>query len=209
MMTKPFFSIVIPFYNRFQLVKETIRSVIEQRNQDMEIILVDDGSNDGSSAMLDEAYGQHPGIKIIHQSNLERAAARNRGFNESSGAYVVFLDSDDLMLPDHLETLYIKIKSLNGPDFIATKYQFLSHGKRKASSVAGLAEGYYDYRLFLDGNPFGCNICVKKNNPDLKLFPQDRSLSIKEDWLFFLNNLRHIKLYLIDKVTLLMVDHEI
>ncbi|MCX6276244.1 MAG: glycosyltransferase [Bacteroidetes bacterium] len=139
---------------------------------------------------------------------MERGAARNRGFRESKGEYVVFLDSDDRLLPDHLETLYKKISTLDRPDFIATKYEFISDGTRKSSSIGNFKEGYYDYLLFLDGNPFGCNVCVRKGNEGLSLFEEDRKLAIKEDWLFFLKNLRHQQLYLIDKVTLLMLDHD-
>ena len=204
----PFFSLVIPVYNRFQLVKETISSVLVQRFGSFEIIIVDDGSTDGSGILLDEHYLNHDRIKIIHQVNLERGAARNRGFREAQGDYVIFLDSDDRLLPDHLETLYNKIKSTGNPDFIATKFEFLYNGQRKHSSIGKYAEGYYDYKLFLDGNPFGCNVCVRRENPKLTLFEEDRNLSIKEDWLFFMKNLRDQRLYLVDKVTLLMLDHE-
>lgn len=204
----PFFSLVIPVYNRFQMVKDTIGSVLAQRNQHFEIIIIDDGSNDGSGRMLDNHFQGYEKIRIIHQENLERGAARNRGFRESHGVYVIFLDSDDMLLPDHLDTLYNKIQALDAPDFIATKFEFLVNGHRKSSAIGSYAEGYYDYKLFLDGNPFGCNVCVRRENNQIILFEEDRSLSIKEDWLFFLINLRHQRLYLVDKVTLLMLDHE-
>lgn len=204
----PFFSLVIPFYNRFFLVQETIQSILAQEFRSFEIIIVDDGSNDGSGAKLDILYSSNDLIRIIHQENLERGAARNRGFRESKGEYVIFLDSDDRLLPDHLETLHKKITALNLPDFIATKYEFISGGIRRPSSISNIKEGYYNYLLFLDGNPFGCNVCVRKSNEKLSLFEEDRRLAIKEDWLFFLKNLRHQQLYLIDKVTLLMLDHE-
>ena len=204
----PFFSLVIPVYNRFELVQETIESVLNQEFKGFEIIVVDDGSNDGSGNKLDALFNGNTQIRIIHQDNLERGAARNRGFREAKGTYVVFLDSDDRLLPDHLEVLYKKIAILDFPDFIASKFEFLSEGGRRASSVGNLKEGYYDYLLFLDGNPFGCNVCVRKGNEKLALFPEDRKYAIKEDWLFFLKNLRYQRLYLIDKVTLLMLDHK-
>lgn len=204
----PFFSLVIPVYNRFELVKETIQSVLNQEFKSFEIIIVDDGSNDGSGSQLDELFMGNKQVRIIHQDNLERGAARNRGFREANGTYVVFLDSDDRLLPDHLDVLFNKLVVLEYPDFIASKFEFLSEGKRRASSLNNLKEGYYDYMIFLDGNPFGCNVCVRRGNEKLTLFPEDRKYAIKEDWLFFLKNLRYQRLYLIDQVTLLMLDHE-
>ncbi len=204
----PFFSIVIPVYNRFELVQDTIESVLDQKYRSFEIIIVDDGSSDGSGEKLDEQYRGNYRIRIIHQTNQERGAARNRGFRESQGVYVIFLDSDDRLLSDHLETLERKIISLGNPAFIATKFEFLTNGKRNVSSIGNYNEGYYDYRLFLDGNPLGCNVCVLKQNENIILFEEDRKFAIKEDWLFFLTNLRHQKLFIVDKVTLLMLDHE-
>lgn len=206
-MTSPFFSVVIPVYNRFRMMQDTVESVLGQRFREFEILLIDDGSDDGSGELMTEAYGNHPQIRVIHQQNLERGAARNHGYRKAKGAYVVFLDSDDLLLPDHLEVLYFHIQRLN-PDFIATKYEFLRDGKRKPSSVSDLSEGYYNYRLLLDGNVIACNVTIRRNNPQLFLFVEDRKFSVKEDWLFLLQNLRHQQLYLIDKVTLLMVDHD-
>jgi glycosyltransferase involved in cell wall biosynthesis len=207
-LNPPFFSLVIPVFNRLELVQETIQSIFEQSFRDFEIIIVDDGSNDGSGIRLDSLYSGNKLIKIIHQENLERGAARNRGFRESSGEYVVFLDSDDRLLPDHLNVLHNNIVLQGNPDFIATKYEFLSEGKRKPSALGKYSGGYYNYRLFLEGNPFGCNVCVRRGNKNISLFEEDRKLAIKEDWLFFLKNLRHQQLYLVDHVTLLMLDHE-
>jgi len=203
----PFFSIVIPVYNRYDLVKETINSVLNQEMQNFEIVIIDDGSTDGSGKKLDEVFGIVPGIRIIHQPNLERGAARNRGIKEAKGEYVVLLDSDDRLLPNHLSTLFKYIESLNYPDFIATKYEFLRDNKRVSSDISKYNESYYDYQMVLDGNPLACNVCLKKNNPKLILFIEDRQFAIKEDWMFFIQNLRHQRLYLIDQVTLLMLDH--
>ncbi|MEO8085521.1 MAG: glycosyltransferase family 2 protein [Bacteroidota bacterium] len=203
----PFFSIVVPVYNRYELVRETIQSILLQEMQDFEIVIVDDGSNDGSGEKLDSAFGKVPAIRIIHQHNLERGAARNRGLKDAKGVYVIFLDSDDRLMTNHLTVLYHKLQSLNFPNFIATKFEFLRDDRKISSDISKYKEGYYNYRLFLHGNPLACNVCIKKNNPNLFLFEEDRKFAIKEDWLFFLQNLRRQELYLIDDVTLVMLDH--
>ncbi|CAN5516127.1 hypothetical protein BH11BAC1_BH11BAC1_19890 [soil metagenome] len=203
----PFFSIVVPVYNRFELVKETIQSILLQEMQNFEIVIVDDGSNDGSGKKIDSAFGDMPVIRIIHQPNLERGAARNRGLKDANGVYIILLDSDDRLMTNHLTVLYNKIQSLNFPNFIATKFEFLRDDRRISSDILKYKEGYYNYELFLNGNPLACNVCIKKDNPDLFLFEEDRRYAIKEDWLFFIQNLRKQKLYLIDEVTLFMLDH--
>lgn len=205
---QPFFSIVIPVYNRYDLLQATVKSIQTQIFTSYEIIIVDDGSTDGSGLEIDKQYGTASNIVIIHQQNQERGASRNNGFKKAKGEYVVFLDSDDLLMPEHLEVLYNKIKEQNNPDFISTKYDFLRDRKRIRAGISDSSEGYYDYRSFLNGNAYSCNVCVRRKNEKLCLFEEDRRYSIKEDWLFFLENLQDQKVYLVDQVTLVMVDHE-
>lgn len=100
MNESPVISVVIPTYNRKGIVLEAINSVLEQEPKNFEVIVVDDGSTDGSAEYLDSL---NLPIKIIVQKNGGVAAARNRGIREASGQYVAFLDSDDLWLPHKLQ----------------------------------------------------------------------------------------------------------
>lgn len=100
---QPKVSVIIPTFNRRDLVCETIDSVLGQTLHDSEIVVVDDGSTDGTREVLLSRFGQR--IKYIYQENRGRSAARNRGVLESSGEYVLFLDSDDLLLSQSLELL--------------------------------------------------------------------------------------------------------
>lgn len=204
----PYFSIVIPTYNRLNYLKGSVDSVLNQTFRNFELLIVDDGSTDGTAETIRRDYAGEARLKVLVQANSERGAARNKGLRESTGIYVLFIDSDDLMLPDHLETLHTYIHQLGEPDFIATKYLFIRDGKSRLSGINFLKEGYYDYRFFLNGNPLGCNICLRRSNPDLHPFVEDRKYAIKEDWMFNLQNLRYNKMYLIDKVTIHMNDHD-
>jgi hypothetical protein len=87
------FSVVIPSYNRADLVPQTIDSVLAQTDRDFEVIVVDDGSTDGTGEVL-RRYGDR--IRYVQQNNGGLAAARNRGIREANGVFVAFLDSDDL-----------------------------------------------------------------------------------------------------------------
>lgn len=112
------------------------------------------------------------------------------------------------MHDNHLEVLHSVIKEKVFPDFTATKFRIINeNGVTSESGVSHVKEGYYDYRLFLEGNPLACNFCVKRENSDLKLFEEDRQYSIKEDWLFLLENLRDSRIYIADKVTITLYDH--
>jgi glycosyltransferase involved in cell wall biosynthesis len=97
----PFFSIIIPCYNAEKTVSATLESIQQQRCRDFEIIAVDDGSLDGTKALLDR-YVDRLNLRIIQQSNKGLGFSRNIAISIASGKYLAFLDSDDLWLPDKL-----------------------------------------------------------------------------------------------------------
>ncbi|MEI9929130.1 MAG: glycosyltransferase family A protein [Rhizomicrobium sp.] len=101
---KPLFSVIIPVYNRADVVADAIQSVLAQSCQDFEIIVVDDGSTDAPRPVVD-AFGD-PRIRFHAQANRGGGAARNTGIDLAHGRYVAFLDSDDRYLPQHLETMH-------------------------------------------------------------------------------------------------------
>ncbi|RLB02021.1 MAG: glycosyltransferase family 2 protein [Deltaproteobacteria bacterium] len=97
----PWVSIIIPTYNRRDFLREAIRSVLEQSFRDFELIVVDDGSDDGTREMIQREF---PGLlTYLYQENQGVSRARNRGLELAQGEFVAFLDSDDLWLPRKLE----------------------------------------------------------------------------------------------------------
>lgn len=103
-------SIIIPVYNVEDYLEECLHSVVNQTFLNMEIILVNDGSTDRSPEIMKTFAAQDDRIKIITQSNSGVSAARNRGLRAASGEYILFIDSDDTILPDSVETLYHKAR---------------------------------------------------------------------------------------------------
>lgn len=95
MTAKPLVSVVIPTYNRCVKVAEAVDSVLAQDYPDKEVIVVDDGSTDGTGDFLKGKFGDR--IRYIYQTNREKSAARNRGIREARGEFVRMLDSDDLL----------------------------------------------------------------------------------------------------------------
>ena len=103
MSTAPFFSVVIPVYNRAGPLGNALRSILAQSCQDFEIVVVDDGSIDNPKQAVDRFLD--PRIRFIRQDNRGGGAARNAGIDNARGRFIAFLDSDDEFLPDHLETM--------------------------------------------------------------------------------------------------------
>lgn len=97
----PKVTVIIPVYNVETLVSKTLQSVLQQTYQDFEILVVNDGSTDGSLAIC-QGFTD-PRIRIVSQSNRGLAGARNTGIRHAQGEYLAFLDSDDLWLPEKLE----------------------------------------------------------------------------------------------------------
>ena len=107
----PKVSICIPTYNRKSYLKETLNSVFCQTYDDFEIVIVDDGSTDGTDKMV---AAMDESIRYFKQENSGDAAARNTLIKMATGKYITFIDSDDLLYPDSVERLYDAIKNDNG-----------------------------------------------------------------------------------------------
>ena len=95
----PLVSVVIPCYNQAHFLGEAIESVLAQTYPHLEIIVVDDGSPDNT----EEVATRYSGVRYVQQANQGLAAARNTGLRHSTGAYLVFLDADDRLLPQAVE----------------------------------------------------------------------------------------------------------
>ncbi len=119
--TLPRWSVVVPLYNKEAFIQATLRSVLEQAGADLEVVVVDDGSSDGSAQRVLELAD--PRVRLIHQANAGVSAARNRGVADARGEWVVCLDADDLLHPQALEA-----------------YQQLSTRYPQASVLGGQAE---------------------------------------------------------------------
>ncbi len=98
-------SVVVPVYNVFDYLYDCVQSIVTQTFTDWEIILVDDGSTDGSERMADTLAAQDDRIRVVHQPNGGLSAARNTGISLARGSQICFVDSDDAVAPRYLETL--------------------------------------------------------------------------------------------------------
>jgi glycosyltransferase involved in cell wall biosynthesis len=99
-LVSPLVSVVIPVFNGERFLREAVQSVLSQKHSPLEVIIVDDGSTDGTENV---ARGLPAPVRYLHQTNQGPAAARNRGIEQAQGSLIAFADADDLWPPDKLE----------------------------------------------------------------------------------------------------------
>jgi glycosyltransferase involved in cell wall biosynthesis len=113
-------SVIIPAYNVLPYIRKSLDSVVNQTYKNLEIILIDDGSTDGTGAICDEYAQKDSRITVIHQQNAGLSAARNVGIERSEGEWIAFLDSDDWVEPQMYEIL-LKVAQENDADISTCK----------------------------------------------------------------------------------------
>ena len=135
--TLPLISIIVPVYNVKNYLEKCLQSICGQTYKNLEIILIDDGSSDGSGELCN-LFAQRDGrIKVIHQTNAGQSAARNRGLAVAQGELLGFVDSDDWIEPDMYEFLYHLLKE-NGADIsICSHYRDNGREEQWRSTASG------------------------------------------------------------------------
>lgn len=129
------FSVLIPLYNAENYIGECINSILAQTYDDYEIVIVDDGSTDKSSDIVDRYQQKYPNIiRVIHKENSGVLMTRRRLLKEAKGDYIVWVDSDDLIKPELLSDLYHEITSY-APDVIVYNFEFLDNPEKVIHSL--------------------------------------------------------------------------
>lgn len=187
-------SVIIPVFNTKQYLFRSIGSVLNQSFTDFELILVDDGSTDGSGDICDTYAGKDDRIRVFHKENGGVSSARNLGLTHANGEWVYFVDSDDEVLPDGLRTLVENIsndidivmggfvevdedgKSLTVPEKIEKTLS-------KKQSIISLYMGYGSYFPYC--GYLWMRLLRRKVIRDFRLL-FDTSVAIKEDTLFLM-----------------------
>ncbi|AWC30696.1 glycosyltransferase family 2 protein [Bacillus cytotoxicus] len=139
---KQLVSVVIPLYNAEKYIEETMQSILNQTYQNIEIIVVDDGSKDQSPTIVKELQRKHPEkVRYIHQKNQGVSVARNTGIEHANGEYVAFLDSDDLWHPSKIEK-QVQSMHLNNMDACYCGYMnFYEETGEKVEHVTNFIKG--------------------------------------------------------------------
>ncbi len=124
MISEPLVSVVVPVYNAMPYFESCIHSILAQTYENIEILLVDDGSTDGSGVFCDELEAQDARITVIHTDNCGVASARNRALEIARGEWLVFVDSDDIVESWHVEALLSEARG-DGAEIALGGYRLL------------------------------------------------------------------------------------
>ena len=128
-------SVVVAVYNIEDYICECVDSIINQTIQPEEIILVDDGSTDRSSALCDEYAEKNTNIRVIHQKNAGLSAARNTGIEHAQGVWVYFVDGDDILAPDVIESFLAVLTAHEGDvEFIQGRMTWFVEGSNNINT---------------------------------------------------------------------------
>ena len=132
---KPLISVIIPVYNVEKYIKRCLDSVINQTYENLEIILVDDGTPDNSGVICDEYAKKDERIKVIHKENGGLSSARNAGLDIAKGEYISFIDSDDYISDNFIERLYENL-SENGAEIAQCGFKRTAKDSEEKDSVS-------------------------------------------------------------------------
>ncbi len=128
---KPLISIIVPVYNTKKYLKTCVDSILNQTYENIELILVNDGSTDDSGEYCDELAKNDARIKVLHKENGGQATARNLALSIASGDYIGFIDSDDYILPQMYQTLYDSLIKNDADISVCARYDVYEDGRKE------------------------------------------------------------------------------
>lgn len=204
-LKQPFFSIIIPTYNRAELIGKTIESVQQQLYSNFELLIIDDGSTDNTEVVVKPYCNEH--IHYFKKENGERAAARNYGIKKAKGAFITFLDSDDLIYQNYLSHAYELINKHSNEHFFHTAYA-ISTPDGKVIHTLNTRSGDLNKQL-LKGNLLSClGVFIRREKLLNNLFNEDRDLSGSEDWELWMRLSARYPIFYSNEVTASIIQHD-
>lgn len=160
---RPMVSVIIPVYNAARYLEQTVQSVLKQSFANYEILLVDDGSTDGSKELLFRLQEADDRIRVlVNEENLGVALTRNRAIEESRGTFLAFLDADDLWLPEKLEK-QLALAARTGADLLYSSYSFVDQDGQPCGR-SFLARPCVDFDSMLLRNEIGCSTAMVRRS---------------------------------------------
>lgn len=183
----PAISVIVPVFNSEKLLKRCIDSIIYQSFTDIEVILVDDGSTDGSGNICDEYASLDSRVKVFHKENGGASSARNLGTEYSTGDYIVFIDSDDWVDVNFLETLYSL--SVDNKDIIISELVFEYRHYKSFTDNSIINKGKIKYLKYQITKGFTsvCNIMFRRDFV-MKEGLRFEHIKYSEDFIFFIKS---------------------
>lgn len=183
----PRVSVIMPAYNAEAYIEAAIRSVMNQTMPDWELIVLDDGSRDGTCGIVEGLAAEDPRVTLVRNSeNMGVARTRNRGFDLCSGRYAALLDSDDVWHPDKLEKQLARMEQ-TGAELSCTSYAIVDADGKKIRNDVTVPE-WITFEQLLKVNKIGCSTVML----DARILKEHRFRTdfYHEDYVLWLQLLR-------------------
>ena len=183
-------SVIMPVYNAGEYLSRAIKDVLGQTLKDIELILVDDGSNDSSPKIITKFKNRDNRVSTVRQSNAGPSVARNKGFEIAQGKYIMFLDADDMYEPTLLESLY-EAAEAHDLDVAVTKFDIYNEVENKYSLPSDEPNGFiFDKGAITSKNEhpdyiFGSTTGYVWNKLIRSSFLRDKKIAFDEDLYVF------------------------
>lgn len=192
---QPFFSIIIPAYNVENYIEECLDSILQQDCKDCEIIIVDDGSKDGTGKICDQYKEKYEAVRVFHQENQGQSSARNYAIQNARGKYLLFVDSDDMIVKQCLgkfkayiaenqdyDVIIMRRTTINSCDgnLVECQYRF-DYDKFSSMHVADILTEIDTYQDFWFGPWVFC--CNKEFVCENKYFFYQGIVHEDEEWI--------------------------
>lgn len=181
--------VIIPAFNNGARIRAAMDSALGQTFRDVRIVVIDDGSTDGTRGIVKQYLGDYPGkVRYVYQENKGPASARNRGLKESQGKYIAFLDADDTWLPEKLAQQVSVLEGNPGAGFVYTNNYFVDEKGLVINDYVRkikLTRGDVLLDLFLDHFIMTPGVMMRRDClEETGLF--NETLRVGEDYEFFL-----------------------
>jgi glycosyltransferase involved in cell wall biosynthesis len=202
----PFFSIIIPTYNRAQHLVVAIKSLLQQDFDDVEVLIVDDGSTDNTETVVAQLCKSHSNLKYFYKQNEERSIARNFGIMKARGKYVGFLDSDDIVYSNHLQTAYRLLTTSNFPEVGHLGYQIIDL-RGKVLLTRNNFNSLFKNELITENILHGNAIFIRNDIAHIVNFIPSKLAILSEDWFLWLRLASRYKFHFDNTITSAVVEH--
>ncbi len=195
-----FLSIIIPSYNRAEFLNRTLHSVVSQLTDQVEVIVIDDGSSPPSDSVVSTFNDER--IKYIFQKNQGRGSARNKGIELAAGKYLHFLDDDDLLCPDFLANV---IECDLKESVLVFSYEMIKHGEKEGRVYTSKGNSNFLKKYVLDSYALSGFLFNKEALGDIRF---QEGAFIGEDFSFIFKTLQKLEVQHVDKLIVQVQLHD-
>ena len=193
-------SVIVPVYNTEKYLTDCIESILSQTYQDIEVLLIDDGSQDKSGDICDFYQQKDARVKVIHKRNEGVSSARNKGLSICRGEYVTFVDADDYVDKDYLKCLYYNLQENNAEISVCNFVCVFEDGREQEENHIESKRMLLNENLNFCQNMFLYTVCgtlFKKENLENLFFSTD--IFVGEDSLFMAEVIKKASVLYYDK----------